>query len=312
MFYGVINESYDKCNYLEMELENSLLFFKSLDVVQESGIQILQEGAWETIKTKISELWTRFKNWVKSIWEKIKGLFSKNKNTVAEIKETNDKIQKGEVKKEEPKKEESKNEEPKKEEPKEIKWYEPNKDEADKFGKEFMDSVYEGNIGKFLENKKPNEEITENDINLLIDELNKIKNQFTNIDIKHRFFKENTFSNKVTPEQFKSLADKITKASEELDQSVKEAEQPIKDLQEEIDDTDKEAKEFLEQNVGDDGMLKSPNGVKISANNFNRLMSNNVSFLQSMVGVLSRIQGECSRCLDANKAALKGITLYFS
>ena len=74
MFYGVINETCNNVDYLEIELENSLLFFKSLDIVQESGI-ILQEGAWETFKTKIKELWERFKNWVSSIWEKIKAIF---------------------------------------------------------------------------------------------------------------------------------------------------------------------------------------------------------------------------------------------
>ena len=77
MFYGVINESYDYTEYLEMELENSLLFFKSLDVVQESGIQILQEGVLSTIIEKIKEMWGKFigflgkiKDWIKNIFKK--------------------------------------------------------------------------------------------------------------------------------------------------------------------------------------------------------------------------------------------------
>lgn len=78
MFYGVINESYDYTEFLEMELDNSLLFFKSLDIVQESGIQIVQES-FSDIVEKVKELWNKFKEWVKGIWEKIKNFFGKFK-----------------------------------------------------------------------------------------------------------------------------------------------------------------------------------------------------------------------------------------
>lgn len=77
MFLGVINENYNSTEYLEMELENSLLFFKSLDVVQESGIQIVQEGVLSTIIEKIKEMWGKFikflgkiKDWIKNIFKK--------------------------------------------------------------------------------------------------------------------------------------------------------------------------------------------------------------------------------------------------
>ena len=91
MFYGVINESYDKCDYLEMELENFNTFCKSLSIVQESGIQILQESAWETFKEKVKELWDKFKNWVKDIIAKIKSIFTKD--SVKKAEEANKSVQ---------------------------------------------------------------------------------------------------------------------------------------------------------------------------------------------------------------------------
>lgn len=93
MFYGAINETCDHTDYLEMELENFNNFCKSLNIIQESGIQILQESAWETFKEKVKELWDKFKNWVKDIIEKIKSIFTKKSNSVKQAEEINKSIQ---------------------------------------------------------------------------------------------------------------------------------------------------------------------------------------------------------------------------
>ena len=93
MFYGVVNETCNKTDYLEMELENFNTFCKSLNIVRESGI-ILQEGStWETIKEKVIKIWNAFVEWVKRLIANIKKLFKKRTVLANRADEVNRAIQ---------------------------------------------------------------------------------------------------------------------------------------------------------------------------------------------------------------------------
>ena len=289
MFYGVINENYDHIDYLEIELENSLLFFKSLDVIQESGIQIVQES-FSDIVERVKDLWKKFKEWIKDIWEKIKLIFTKKKNIIKDIKEINDTIQKGEVKKEEDKKEETK----------EIKWYEIKGNDIEKFSA-YIQNVINDEIAfdKCLNsNEKMNDNIYINDY---CNKCKDIKNENESLDIITQFFIKNTFTNKVDPNQFAPLADKITKASEKLENDCGTQ---IKETNSAIRDAEKTVKEILEASKNNSENEKSSNCF--------RAVSSYISTLHSYALILKSIEAERIKCLSANRAALKEIVIYFS
>ena len=253
MFYGVINETYNKTDYLEMELENSLLFFKSLDIVQESGIQIVQEGAWETFKTKIKELWDKFTKWVKGIWEKIKAIFTKNKNTIEKIKEENKKIKSSEDKVNESFsyiKEESEDSKLK-----DLKWYGRRKGSAD--FDDYILSLYEfGNNCLNIDTLKDDESF-----NKFSNDIEACKNKLKNYDI-NSLFEEKTYkfkdddmleSGELTLSIMENLGDEIVKDSEDLNRFMDAAERLVKVSEEKKSKFEKELFNIIKNKSDSEG-----------------------------------------------------------
>ena len=287
MFYGVINESYDKCDRLEIELENSLLFFKSLDIVQESGIQIMQES-FSDIVEKIKELWKKFKEWLSGIIAKIKGIFNK------EIKETNDKIQKGEAKKEEPKNEEPKAEEPKvEEEPKEIKWYSRRRDAP----RELIYITVE--VNGILDYFK-NHEMNENTVNYFDDACKKLIFKINNTN-PNNLFNENSFLNNITDEQAKTLADEINSCSHMLSN---ESEATIEEIVAIHKIIPKYLNDIDHVTINDDNTVSFTDGNRISLNSYKQTVHNFVMVLTAKAKFLTKYGEYITKYLKANCKAV--------
>ena len=308
MFYGVINETCNKTDYLEMELKNSLLFFESLEVVQESGIQIVQES-FSDIAGKIKELWEKFTKWVKSIWEKIKAIFTKKKDVVKEIKETNDKIQKIEAK-------EVKNEsfsyikeDSEEADSKEIKWYGCKSDsEITKIMNEYMGGLAEISLDAFLEKHGINDKtkvVPDSFIDDYCDLCKNAKEKLSNTEILNQLFIENTFTDINNFNQLKATADKITKDSESVDVNSKGTNYMIKTIEELIGEFENGIADLKKNNVGEDNMVTNYDGLKIPLNGFDRAVSNAVSYLHLCVSFLAKYESMCIKYLNSNKVAIK-------
>ena len=310
MFYGVINETCNKTDYLEIELENSLLFFKSLNIVQESGI-VLQEGAWETVKTKIKELWTKFKNWVKGIWEKIKSIFTKKKSTITEIKEANNKIQKSEAKK-------SKNESfsyikefSEGSDSKEIKWYVgKSQSEAEKIMNEYM-----GEFAKMISydealKKYGNETIPDSAFDDYANMCEKYKEKMANTEVLNQLYIENTFTNINDINQLKTTADKITKASEDLDVDSNITRKFIEQFEKVISKLEEGFADELKKNNTDADNMVIIDGMKMSVNNYDKMVSGCISGLHSLIGFLAKFESINIKYLNSNKIAIKKLENY--
>ena len=292
MFYGVINESYDKCDRLEIELENSLLFFKSLDIVQESGIQIMQES-FSDIVERVKELWKKFKEWLSGIIAKVKGIFNKDKDIAKKIKETNDKIQRIEVKKEEPKNEEPKAEEPKVEEPKEIKWYSRRRDAS----RELIYITVE--VNGILDYFK-NHEMNENTVNYFDDACKKLIFKINNTN-PNNLFNENSFLNNITAEQAKTLANEITYASDLLSKESEATTEEIIAINKIIP---KYENDINHVTINDDNTVSFTDGNRISLNSYKQTVHNFVMVLTAKAKFLSKYEDYLIKYLKANCDAL--------
>ena len=318
MFYGVINESYDYAAHLEMELDNSLLFFKSLDIVQESGIQVVQEGVWSTIKEKISELWTKFNNWVKSIWEKIKSIFTKSEDAVKKAEETNNAIQKVDENKPVDNAENAKDENKSTDNAENAKTdnstqsTETNNDESYD-GKKY----YLAKLDKITEIKKETSKLhqsIDNNISQLneeiADELHKNLPEFAkSMDEYVKNFENETFiENQVEYKsvgECKKLSQKITDATKNIGKIIKELEKQCTEANSIISDLDgKIAKVSNEKETN--GTIDF-NGNKVSPDTYAKCLSVMVEMLKISVGGMSKCTVISKNKQSANNAALTSL-----
>ena len=319
MFYGVINESYDYAAYLEMELDNSLLFFKSLDIVQESGIQVVQEGVWSTIKEKISELWTKFKNWVKGIWEKIKSIFTKSEDAVKKAEETNNAIQKVDENKPVDNAENTKDENNPTDDNAENAKIDNSTQSAETNNDESYDGkkYYLAKLDKITEIKKETSKLhqsIDNNISKLTeeiaDELHKNLPEYTkSMDEYVKNFENETFiENQVEYKsvgECKKLSQKITDATKNIGKIIKELEKQCTETNSIISDLDgKIAKVSNEKEIN--GTIDF-NGNKVSPDTYAKCLSVMVEMLKISVGGASKGIVISENKQSANNAALTSL-----